>query len=55
MSKTKSKPYPKYLDALLTRTFSKQGSKDYERANQYIEQADKKIILGDGKVSPAQK
>ena len=55
MPKTKNKPYPKYLDALLTRTFSMQGSRDYERANDYIERVNKKINLGDGKVSPTQK
>jgi hypothetical protein len=54
MSKTKSNP-PRYLNALLVRAFSKEGSKDYRVANEFIERANKKIELGDGKVSPAQK
>lgn len=55
MRKTKSNLYPRYLDALLTRTFSKEGSKDYERANQYIEHANKKIETSNGKISTDQK
>jgi lipopolysaccharide export system protein LptC len=52
--KSKNNP-PRYLDALLTRAFSKEGSKDYERANQYIEHANKKIETSNGKISPHQK
>ena len=46
---------PQYLNALLVRTFSKQGSKAYRDANAFIERANKKIENGNGKVSPHQK
>lgn len=46
---------PRYLNALLVRTFSKEGSKDYRVANEFIERANKRIDSGDGKVSPDQK
>lgn len=54
MNKTKNNP-PRYLNALLVRTFSKQGSKAYRDANEFIERANKKIDSGDGKVLPDQK
>ena len=52
--KSKNNP-PRYLDALLTRAFSKEDSKAHRDAVQYIEQANKKIESSNGKVSPHQK
>jgi hypothetical protein len=47
--------YPKYLDALLTKTFYPETSSAHQKAKNYIESTNKKIEKGNSKTSSAKK
>ena len=51
----KQKAYPRYLDALLTKTFYPETSSEHKRASNYIEQVNKKIKKGNGETSTIKK
>lgn len=47
----KKNAYPRYLDALLTKTFYPEASKQHLEAVRYIEKVNKKIEKGNSKTS----
>lgn len=51
----KQKAYPRYLDALLTKTFYPEASTAHQKAKQYIEKVNNKIEKGNSKVSTEKK
>lgn len=43
--------YPKYLDALLTKTFYPETSSEHQKAKQYIESSNKRLEKNTSKTS----
>ena len=51
----KQNAYPRYLDALLTKTFYPDTSREHKEAVRYIERTNKTIENGKGKTSTLKK
>ena len=51
----KQNPHPRYLDALLTKTFYPDTSSEHKHAVRYLEQANKTIEKGHSKTSTPKK